>query len=132
MAGRPEQRRRAYIADDHGLGEVMHALWKAPVAWFVLFNLIAVPFLGRALWMFMLQLNASDARLAAVALSLAGAVGILAVNVILTARAARAGLPREGRMALWLVTGATFAITVGFGVFSPLELALALLRMAGA
>jgi len=110
----------------------MHALWKAPVAWFVLFNLIAVPFIGRALWMFMLHLAAADARLVAVALSLVGAVGILAANVLLTARATRAGLPRKGQMALWLVTGGTFAVTVGFGVFSPIELALALLRLAGA
>lgn len=110
----------------------MHALWKAPVAWFVLFNLIAVPFLGRALWMFMLRLNAADGQLSAVALSLAGALGILAANAILTALASRAGLPRNGQMAMWLVTGGTFAITVGFGVFSPLELVLALLRMAGA
>jgi len=52
--------------------------------------------------------------------------------VLLTARATRAGLPRKGQMALWLVTGGTFAVTVGFGVFSPIELALALLRLAGA
>lgn len=108
----------------------MHALWKAPVAWFVLFNLIAVPFIGRALWLAMLRLNAADARLSAVALSLAGALGILAANALLTAQASRAGLPRRGRMAMWLVTGGTFAVTVGFGVFSPVELVLGLLRLA--
>lgn len=108
----------------------MHAPWKAPVAWFVLFNLIAVPFIGRVIWFLMLQLNAGEARFAAVALSLAGALGILAANAVLTVRATRAGLPRKGQAALWLVTGGTFAVTIGFGVFSPVELVLALLRMA--
>lgn len=107
----------------------MDAPWKAPVAWFALFNLLAVPFIGRAIWMVMLRLNAAEAQLAAVALSLAGALGILAANAILTAQATRAGLPRRGQMAMWLITGGTFAVTIGFGVFSPIDLALGLLRM---
>ncbi len=109
----------------------MKPAWQAPVTWFALFNLIAAPFVGRAIWLFMQQLNASDARLAAVALSLAGAVGILAINGYLSMRANREGLPRRGRQAMWLITGGTFVLTIGFGFFSPINMVIALVR-AGA
>jgi len=105
--------------------------WKAPVTWFALFNLLAAPAIGRLVWLVMAGLNADGARFAAVGMSLVGALGILGVNVWLTWWASRAGLPRRGQMALWLITGGTFAITVGFGVFSPVTLVIALLRMAG-
>ena len=108
----------------------MRPAWQTPVTWFVLFNLIAAPFAGRAVWFFMQQLNAEDARIGAVALSLAGAVGILGVNSYLSRWAMREGLPRRGRPAMWLITGATFVLTIGFGFFSPVNLVIALLRMA--
>ena len=105
--------------------------WKAPVTWFALFNLLAAPVIGRAVWFVMAGLNAEDARLAAVGMSLVGALGILGVNVWLTWWATRAGLPRRGQMALWLITGGTFAITIGFGVFSPLNLLVGTVRLSG-
>ncbi len=100
---------------------------KVPVTWFALFNLIAAPLIGRGVWALMLTLNAEQLRLAAVMVSLAGALGILAVNAWLTHRATRAGLPRGGQMAMWLITGGTFALTIGAGVFSPINLILALM-----
>jgi hypothetical protein len=106
--------------------------WQAPVTWFALFNLIAAPFVGRAVWLIMQQLNADDARIAAVALSLAGAVGILGINSYLSMRATREGLPRRGRQAMWLITGGTFVLTIGFGFFSPINLVIALVRAGAA
>ena len=108
----------------------MSPTWQAPVTWFALFNLIVAPFIGRAIWLVMLQLNADSARLGAVMLSLAGAIGILAVNTLLTFWATREGLPRKGQIAMWLITGATFVLTIGFGVFSPVNLLIAMLRAA--
>jgi hypothetical protein len=102
--------------------------WQPPVTWFALFNLLAAPLIGRAVWMVMQQLNAESAVAAAVGLSLAGAIGILGVNVTLSWWATRAGLPRHGQMALWLITGGTFVLTVGFGFFSPVNLLTALIR----
>jgi len=104
--------------------------WKAPVAWFALFNLLAAPFIGRAIWFYMIQLNANEARMAAVALSLVGAIGIVAVNTLLTLWAMRAQIPRIGAQVMWLVTGLTFILTVGFGSFSPINLAIAMFRAA--
>ena len=106
--------------------------WQAPVTWFALFNLIAAPFVGRAVWFFMQQLNADDARIGAVALSLAGAVGILAINSTLSWRATREGVPRRGRQAMWLITGGTFVLTIGFGSFSPINLLIAMVRAGAA
>ena len=103
---------------------------KAPVTWFALFNLIAAPLIGRGIWALMLTLVTEDFRLVAVLVSVIGAVGILAVNGWLTWRATRAGLGRYGQMAMWLITGGTFAITIGFGVFSPINLAIALVGAA--
>ena len=108
----------------------MKPAWQTPVIWFALFNLIAAPFIGRLIWYVMQQLNTGDLRIAAVALSLAGAIGILAVNSFLTVRAARCGLPKNGQRALWLITGGTFVLTVGFGTFSPINLVIAWLRAA--
>jgi len=110
----------------------MTEAWKAPVAWFALFNLLAAPFIGRAIWYSMSSLNAEGAIMAAVGLSLVGAIGILGANVGLTVWATHAGLPRKGQMALWLITGGTFALTIGTGTFSPVNLVIALLHSAAA
>ena len=72
----------------------MKPAWQAPVTWFALFNLIAAPLVGRAVWLFMQQLNAGGAIVAAVALSLAGTVSILGVNATLSWWAMREGLPK--------------------------------------
>jgi hypothetical protein len=104
--------------------------WQTPVIWFTLFNLIAAPFIGRAIWFFMQQLNTGNMRIGAVALSLAGAVGILATNSALSVWAARSGLPKGGQRAMWLITGGTFVLTIGFGTFSPINLVIAMLRAA--
>lgn len=108
----------------------MSETWKAPVTWFALFNLLGAPFIGRAVWVVMQSLDAREAVAAAVAMSLVGAVGILAVNAGLTWWATWAGLPRKGQMMLWLIAGGTFALTIGTGFFSPVNLVLALLRAA--
>lgn len=108
----------------------MPAAWKVPVAWFVLFNLLAAPFVGRAVWFFMQQLNAEQARGVAVALSLVAAVGILAVNSYLCWQAMRAGIPRLGYQVMWLITGLTFVLTIGFGFFSPINLLIGMVRFA--
>ena len=79
---------------------------KAPVTWFALFNLIAAPLIGRGVWALMLTLVRDDFRLVAVLVSVIGAV------------------------AMWLITGGTFAITIGFGVFSPINLLIALVGAA--
>jgi hypothetical protein len=110
----------------------MRPAWQTPVTWFALFNLLAAPFVGRAVWLFMQQLNAGNAQIGAVALSLAGAVGILGVNSYLSARATREGVPRRGRQAMWLITGGTFVLTIGFGFFSPINLVIALVRAGAA
>jgi hypothetical protein len=106
----------------------MKPTWQTPIIWFALFNLMAAPFIGRTIWHAMQQLNADDMRVAAVVLSLAGAIGILGTNSILTVWAARSGWPKRGQQALWLITGVTFVLTVGFGTFSPINLAIAWLR----
>ena len=103
---------------------------KPAVTWFALFNLIAVPLAGRGIWALMFSSEREALRLASVLLSVAGAVAILAVNVWLTRRATLAGLGRGGQMAMWIVTGLTFAVTIGFGVFSPINLVIALLSAA--
>ncbi len=110
----------------------MKPAWQAPVTWFALFNLLGAPFVGRAVWLFMQQLNADSAVIGAVALSLAGAVGILAVNSYLSLRATREALPRRDCQAMWLITGGTFVLTIGFGFFSPINLVIALVRAGAA
>ena len=105
---------------------------QAPVTWFALFNLLGAPFVGRAVWFLMQQLNADSAVIGAVALSLAGAVGILAINAYLSWWAGREGLPRPGQMSMWLITGGTFVLTIGFGSFSPINLLIALVRAGAA
>ena len=103
--------------------------WHTPVICFVLFNLLGAPLVGRTIWLIMQGLNAEGGILAAVALSLAGAVGILAVNAYLSVWAGRTGVPRKGLMALWLITGGTFVLTIGFGTFSPINLVIGLVWM---
>lgn len=110
----------------------MNQPWNTPVVCFALFNVLGAPLIGRTLWLVMQNLNADGGILAAVALSLAGAVGILAVNTYLCIWAGRAGVPRKGLMALWLITGGTFVLTIGFGTFSPINLLVGLVRMAAA
>ncbi len=100
------------------------------VTWFTLFNLIAVPLIGRGVWALMLAFAREDFRLVSVLVSVLGAVAILGVNAWLTRRAARAGLGRRGQMVMWLVTGGTFALTIGFGTFSPINLLIALVGSA--
>ena len=102
--------------------------WKVPAAWFALFNLLAAPVLGRVIWFVMLQFNNEDFRLVSILASLVGTILILAVNVYLTLWARRTGVPAIGLMIMWLVTGVTFLFTIGFGVFSPINLLLGFLR----
>lgn len=104
----------------------MAKAWHAPVTLFALYNLIAVPIVGRAAWLAMQMLHGDGLLLAAVALSVVAALGILAGNVVLTLRAARAGVPEGGRTALWAITGLTFVLTIGTGFYSPLTLLQAL------
>ncbi len=103
---------------------------KVPVTWFALFNLIALPLIGRGIWAVMLALNADEMRLAGVLVSVLGLVAILGLNAWLTHWATRAGLPRRGQLVMWLVTGATFAVTIGFGVFSPISLVIMVIGSA--
>lgn len=102
--------------------------WKSPATWFALFNLLVAPVGGRVIWYFMLQMNNEDLRLMSILLSIAGAAVILGVNVYLTQWARSARMPRIGLTAMWLITGVTFLITIGFGVFSPINLILGFLR----
>jgi hypothetical protein len=104
--------------------------WQSPVVYFVLFNLLGAPLAGRAIWLIMQGLNAEGGIVAAVALSLVGAISILLVNSYLSWWAGRAGVPRKGLMAMWLITGGTFVLTIGFGTFSPINLVIGLIRMA--
>ena len=102
--------------------------WQTPVVYFILFNLLGTPAIGRGVWLLMQEMNADDGRLIAVALSLATAVGILAVNAMISIWAGREGLPRTGQRILWLITGGTFVLTIGFGTFSPINLLIAMFR----
>lgn len=100
--------------------------WHRPVTLFVLFNLIAAPVIGRLTWMAMLRL-AEDLRLWSIVISVVVPFTILTVNAWLTVRASRGGVPGKGRAAMWILTGATFALTIGTGFFSPVSLIHALL-----
>jgi len=100
----------------------------SPVTAFILFNLVGAPVAGRVLWLGMGALHGQGATFGAVLLSMAGAGAILAVNVVLTRRAALGGLHKQGVMAMAAVTLVTLGLTVGTGFFSPLNLAFALLR----
>lgn len=100
--------------------------WHRPLMVFALFNLIAVPLAGRATWVAMQALNADGAIAVAVLVSVLAALAILAVNALTTLWAGRTGVPPAGWRALWVVTGVTFALTVGTGFFSPLTLLQAL------
>ena len=104
----------------------MENAWQRPVTAFALFNLIGVPLIGRGAWIAMDSLRA-DAILLAVAVSVGAALAILAVNVLLTLRVDRAGVPPVGRSLLWAVTAVTFLLPIGTGFFSPLTLIHALL-----
>ncbi|MEM7239609.1 MAG: hypothetical protein AAF317_05175 [Pseudomonadota bacterium] len=96
--------------------------WFRPLSLFGLFNLIAVPTIGHLAWDGMLRLNTTYGALAGVALSLAVAAGILAINVLLFRAARAAGLPRPAQMVLFLITALTFVLPIGTGRFSPINL----------
>jgi hypothetical protein len=100
----------------------------SPLSAFALFNLVGVPVIGRLVWLGMGALHGAGSVFGAVLLSVAAAVAILAVNVILTRKAAMVGLPKKGVIALGLITFLTFGLTVGTGFFSPLNLLWALFR----
>lgn len=102
--------------------------WFRAVSAFAAFNLIAVPIAGTLAWGGMLRLNADGALITAVAVSLAVAGGILAVNCLLCRWAKQTGLPKLGELVLWLVTGLTFILPIGTGQFSPVNF---LLRLMG-
>jgi fatty acid desaturase len=102
--------------------------WQTPVVYFVLFNLLGAPLIGRGVWLLMQEMNAGGGRIIAVALSLAAAIGILAVNAMISIWSGREGLPRRGQRILWLITGGTFVLTIGFGTFSPVNLVIAMIR----
>lgn len=104
--------------------------WQTPVIYFVLFNLLGAPIIGRGIWLLMQNLNAEGDLIAAVAVSLLAPIGILAVNVLITLWATREDLPRRGRAILWIITGGTFILPIGFGTFSPVNLLIALIRTA--
>ena len=108
----------------------MKPTWQTPVICFVLFNLLGAPLIGRSVWLLMQEINTDDGRIIAVVLSLATAVGILAVNAMTCIWSGRQGLPRDGLRILWLITGGTFVLTIGFGTFSPINLVIAMLRAA--
>ena len=91
------------------------------MTFFVLFNLIALPLIGHGIWTIMLALNADDYRLSGVLVSVIGTLLITLINAWLTQWATRAGLPRRGQMVMWGITGLTFALTIGLGVFSPIN-----------
>jgi hypothetical protein len=104
--------------------------WQTPVVYFILFNVLGAPLIGRGIWLLMQQMNAADSRIFAVALSLAAAISILAINAMISIWSGREGLPRSGLRILWLVTGGTFLLTIGFGTFSPINLVIAMIMAA--
>lgn len=93
---------------------------------FAVVNVIAVPLAGRLAWRVMSSLDAQQHTVFAVVISLLTAFGILAANVLLCASAARRGAPRPVLTAMWGWTVGTFALTIGAGFFSPLNLLAAL------
>jgi hypothetical protein len=108
----------------------MKPTWQTPVTYFVLFNLLGAPLIGRGVWLVMQGLNAEGDRIAAVAVSLLAPIGILAVNALLTVWATREGLAKRGRAILWIITAGTFLLPIGFGTFSPVNLIIAAIRAA--
>ncbi|MEO0819752.1 MAG: hypothetical protein AAF074_04905 [Pseudomonadota bacterium] len=101
--------------------------WQRALGVFVVFNLVAVPLLGRLAWMAMEALNADGARFAAVLVSLAASVAILAGNVVVIRWATLGEMPRLGQMGLWIFTGTQFAVTIAAGFFSLVDFAWVLL-----
>ncbi|MEM7505646.1 MAG: hypothetical protein AAF415_02785 [Pseudomonadota bacterium] len=99
----------------------MTPTWFRALSLFILVNLIAVPIADHLAWDAMLRLNARHGPLMATGLSLLTAGVILLVNILLIRAAVQAGLPKLGELALWIVTGLTFALTIGTGRFSPLN-----------
>lgn len=100
--------------------------WFRPLSLFILVNLVAVPIADHLTWDAMLRLNASYGPLVAVLLSLVTAAAILLVNVTLIRTAVRAGLPKLGELALWVVAGLTFVLPISTGRFSPLNFLVSL------
>ncbi len=103
----------------------MDKAWQAHLTVFVLFNLVGVPLIGQLAWLTMEGLRDGAIALAVI-VSVLTAAGILAANVLFTLRVGRAGAPQGVLLALWAVTGLTFALTVGTGFFSPVMLVWAL------
>ncbi|MEM7528649.1 MAG: hypothetical protein AAF416_13355 [Pseudomonadota bacterium] len=101
--------------------------WKTALALFAGFNLIGVPVAGRLAWLGIGALETSGERFAAVGLSVAVAAGILAINVVLIRDATRQAMPRLGQMALWVLAGAQFAVTIAAGFFSLLNFVVAVM-----
>jgi hypothetical protein len=108
-------------------GETPMPRWGLPLAAFVVFTLVVAPVIGRIAWRAVANANAGQGPIAGALLAVAGSAVILALNAALVLWARDRGLPRRGQMALWLVTGATFALTTGTGFFSPVNLIRALL-----
>lgn len=96
-----------------------------PITLFVVFNLVAVPIIGRLAWAAMGGLHAGGSAGAAVVLSMSTAGGILAVNILLARATARHAKPLARRVLIG-ATAVTFALTIGTGFFSPVNLLLAL------
>ena len=108
----------------------MKPTWQTPVVYFVLFNLLAAPLIGRGAWLLLQGLEAEGSRIAAVTMSVLAPVGILTVNALITFWATREALPRRGRAILWIITAGTFLLPIGFGTFSPVNLVIAMVRAA--
>ncbi|MEM8792383.1 MAG: hypothetical protein AAGE80_12260 [Pseudomonadota bacterium] len=105
----------------------MTPTWFNAVSAFAAFNLLAVPTMGRLTWLGMSRLTESNGPFAGVMLSLVMVVLILLINIALYRWAVRRGLPKPGQMVLFLIIGLTFALPIGTGSFSPINLAINLL-----
>ena len=65
----------------------------------------------------------------AVLISVVAILLILGINIVLIKAATRAGLPGQGQLIMWLITGTTFALAIWLGVFSPINLMLGLIGL---
>lgn len=101
--------------------------WFRPLSLFIVFNMVVVPITDRLAWDGMLQLTASHGPLAGVGLSLAAAAAILVANILIYNYARSSGLPGLGQMVLFVLIAVTFALPIGTGRFSPVNLIIDLL-----
>ncbi|MGF1551795.1 MAG: hypothetical protein ACFBWO_04735 [Paracoccaceae bacterium] len=101
--------------------------WRGAIALFVAANLVAVPLIGRLGWRAMAAVTESAGPFAGAMLSVVVAGIVLGLNVLIVRRAIAAGLPRLGQMALFALAGGQFALTIGTGFFSVVNLAAALM-----